>query len=86
MTHPKILEQYEVDGWSKDADVDSENFAALQQVKFLLSPPAARVEGLQHIDGLIAENDGASLRAKSELFDLRRKLSLTYNQMLKAKR
>ena len=54
--HPKILEQFEQDGWSKDSDVDPETFADLQRLKFWLSAPVERAAALQHISGLIADS------------------------------
>lgn len=80
--HPKITEQKEMDGFADD--VDSETFTDLQRVKLLLSAPIDRVAALQHISGLIAADDGTSLRAKADLFDLHRKLSVTHSQMIKA--
>ena len=86
MKHPKIEEQRELDGWSKDnSDVDQE-FVALQNAKFVLSSPLSRAEALQHIDGLISADDGASLRSKSHLVELRRGLSQTHQAMLKVGR
>ena len=82
--HPKIKEQMALDGYSDD--VDPETFSELQRVKFLLSQPADRVAAIQNLDSLIAQPDDSTLRAKSELLNLRRKLSLTHEQMLKARR
>lgn len=86
MTHPKILEQYEVDGWSKDADVDQETFVGLQNAKFILSSPQDRISAIQNLDTLIAQDDLTSLRSKAELFNLKRGLAQTHQAMLKVGR
>jgi hypothetical protein len=82
--HPKIIEQLEQDGWSKDSDVDPDTFADLQRLKFMLSAPVERTAALQHMQNIIAEDDGTSLRSKADLFQLHRKLSATDSQMRKA--
>jgi hypothetical protein len=84
MAHQKIEEQIQLDGF--DSDVDPETFTELQRVKFILSSPVERVQGLQHLSAAISADDGTSLRAKADLFDLHRKLSLTHEQLIKARR
>ncbi len=80
--HPKITEQKEMDGFADDVDVGT--FTELQQVKFLVSAPIERVAALQHISAAISADDGTSLRAKADLFQLHRKLSATHLQMTRA--
>ena len=84
MTHPKILEQIESDGF-QDAP-DSQTFAAHQNAKFVLSDAQNRILALQNLDTLIAQDDGTSLRAKAELWTLKRGLSATHQAMLKVGR
>ena len=51
-----------------------------------MNEPAARVAALAQVDAAIGQDDGTSLRAKSQLVSLRRKLSQTHEQLLKAGR
>ena len=84
MAHKLIEEQYEIDGF-QDAP-DSQTFAAHQNAKFVLSSPQDRISALQHMDKLIAQDDGTSLKEKAELWNLKRGLSQTHQAMLKVGR
>jgi len=88
MSHdmPKALrDQATSDGWSQHTDPDPDSFATYQQLKALQRSPAERTAMIEAIDNEIA-NGGETLRKKAQLLDLRRRLSFTHEQMLKAKR
>jgi hypothetical protein len=82
--HPLLKQVAERDGISQHSDLDHDDFAAVQTFKAILHGPANRIQALHELDQAIAAEDG--LRAKSKLFALRRKLSHTHEQMLKAGR
>jgi hypothetical protein len=84
--HPAIRNVALTDGWSQHADIDHNTFCTYQQAKLVIHPPASRVEVLNKLDEVIGQDDGTSLRSKSQLMDLRKKLSLTHEQLLKARR
>jgi hypothetical protein len=84
--HPAIRNVANTDGWSQHGDVDHDTFCTYQQAKLVMHPPASRVQVLNDLDQVIGAEDGTSLRAKSNLVDLRKKLSLTHEQLLKARR
>jgi hypothetical protein len=81
--HPELQYQAELDGWGQGADVDPDVFAAVQQVKLALHSPQTRRAALNEIDKCIGRDDGTTLRAKSQLMDLRRKLSGTHQRLLR---
>jgi hypothetical protein len=84
-THPAIRHCASLDGHSEKEDIDHDGFATYQQLKFVVSPPAHRMDALNQIDAQISQNSG-TLRQKSELVDLRRRLSRTHESLLKAGR
>ena len=84
--HPAIRSVANTDGWSQSADIDHSDFCVYQQVKFVIHPPASRMQVLNDLDRVIGADDGTSLRSKSQLVDLRKKLSATHEQLLKARR
>jgi hypothetical protein len=84
--HPELRYQAEIDGWSQGADVDPEAFAAYQQFKMALNSPQIRRATLNEVDKAIGREDGQTLRARSQLFDLRRKLSGVHERLLKVGR
>ena len=84
--HPAIRNVANTDGWSQHAAVDHVTFVTHQQAKFVIHPPASRIAVLNDLDRVIGQDDGTSLRAKSQLVDLRKKLSATHEQLLKARR
>ena len=75
-----------LDGASQHYDIDREAFVSMQQAKMLLHPPENRVKALLDIDAAIDASEGGNLRQTSELVRLRRELSKTHEQMLKAGR
>jgi len=79
--HPAIRHGANMDGWSQDAEIDPEAFAGYQQAKFVMSPPAHRMDALNQIDGQISD-ETATPRQRSELITLRRRLSLTHERLL----
>jgi hypothetical protein len=84
--HYLIKEQAELDGWGKDATIDPEAFIRLQCWKACYAPVENRVAAIRAVDQAIGQDDGSSLRAKSQLFELRRSLSQLHEGLLKAKR
>ena len=84
--HPAIRSVANTDGWSQHEDIDHVTFVTHQQAKFVVHPPTSRIQVLNELDQVIGQNDGTTLRAKSQLVDLRKKLSLTHEQLLKARR
>jgi hypothetical protein len=84
--HKKILEQAREDGWSQDADVDLGAFAQVHQARMALMGPTQRMRILNNVDAAIGEQDGSTLRSKSDLLRLRRSLSHTHESLLKAGR
>jgi hypothetical protein len=85
--HPELGYQSELDGWSQNADVDPAAFAMWQQVKMVMTnDPQTRRAALNEVDRAIGRDDGTTLRSKSQLMDLRRKLSQTHEALLKAGR
>jgi hypothetical protein len=84
--HPTLRHQASLDGWSQHGDVDFNSFATHTQAKMVLHGPAERMKCLNQLDSIIGADDGATLRSKSQLAQLRRKLSHTHESMLKAGR
>jgi hypothetical protein len=84
--HPVIRRAANMEGWSEGADIDHDAFAALNQVKLAMHGPQARMQALETIDQQIGADDGTTLRSKSQLVSLRRKLSYTHERLLKAGR
>jgi hypothetical protein len=83
--HPSIKHQALLDGWGEHDDIHPEAFTVFQQFKALLHSPDSRMQALNQLDNAIGQ-DGATLRSKSQLVSLRRRLSQTHEQMLKAGR
>ena len=83
--HPSIKHQALLDGWSQNADIDPDHFATYQQFKMVLHDPTSRMNALNQIDEQIG-NENTTLRQRSQLLDLRRRLSVTHEQLLKARR
>lgn len=81
--HPEIRYMAEVEGWSQAADIDRDAFTALQQFRMAMNSPGTRRAALNEIDRAIGQNDGQTLRSKSQLVDLRRKLSQTHERLLR---
>jgi hypothetical protein len=84
--HPALKYQAELDGWSQGADIDRDAFTVVQQFKMAMHQPEQRRQALAQIDQALSAEDGQTLRSKSQLFDLRRKLSQTHEALLKAGR
>jgi hypothetical protein len=84
--HKTIRNVALTDGWSQHADIAHDEFCAYQQAKLIVHPPESRIAVLNQLDQVIGQDDGGSLRAKSQLVDLRKRLSLTHEQLLKARR
>jgi hypothetical protein len=84
--HPVIRRAADLDGWSQHADVDIDAFTALNQAKLAMYGPQARMQALRAIDEAISTDDGTTLRSKSQLALVRRRLSYTHEQLLKAGR
>jgi hypothetical protein len=84
--HKKILEQAREDGWSQDADVDLGHFAEVHQRRMVLMGPTERMRLLNNVDAAIGEQDGSTLRTKSDLRRLRRSLSHTHEALLRSGR
>jgi hypothetical protein len=84
--HPAIRNVADSDGVAPGAHIDHEGFCAYQQAKFIISPPAARAQAIRDIETAIGLDDGTSLRSKSQLLDLHKKLSFTHRAMRKAGR
>lgn len=83
--HPGIKRQALYDGWSENADVDLNDFATVQQLKLVALPPDQRVRALEEIDAAMSADD-VSVRRKSELLQVRRRMAFTHEAMLRAKR
>ena len=84
--HPLLKRAQELDGWSQHADVDPNDFISLQKYKMLLHPPENRARALHEIDAAIDASEGGNLRQTSDLVRLRRELSKTHEELLKAGR
>jgi hypothetical protein len=84
--HPELRYQAEIDGWSQSAaDIDRDAFTAYQQFKMVLCPsPQIRRATLNEIDKEIGGS--GTLRSKSQLLELRRKLSHTHEALLRSGR
>jgi hypothetical protein len=83
--HPAIRHCANLDGHSQHADIDHNSFVTYQQCKAVVSPPAHRMDALNQLDAQISLETG-SLRQRSQLVDLRRRLSHTHEALLKAGR
>jgi hypothetical protein len=81
--HPELRYEAELAGLPEGADVDRDAFNAYQQFRMALNSPQTRRAALNEIDKCIGRDDGTTLRAKSQLLDLRRKLSGTHERLLK---
>jgi hypothetical protein len=64
-------------------EFDHDQFAATQALKSILHPPVTRMNALNDLDNVIGANDGTSLRQKSQLLDLRRKLGVVHSRLCK---
>ena len=84
--HPAIRNVADADGVVPGAHIDHNGFCVYQQAKFVVTPPAQRAIALRDIETAIGLDDGTSLRAKSQLMDLHKKLSFTHRAMTKAGR
>jgi hypothetical protein len=84
--HPAIRHQAKIDGHSPSADIDHNTFCTVQQIKGVLHSPQSRMDATNQIDAQISREDGGSLRQRSQLVDLRRRLSYTHEALLKAGR
>jgi hypothetical protein len=84
--HPALKYQAELDGWSQGADIDRAVFDAYQSFKMTLHDPQIRRAAIDQVDRAIGEDDGITLRSKSQLVQLRQKLSRTHEMLLKAGR
>jgi len=82
--HPVIKWAAERDGYDeKTQEFDHDQFVAYQSYKSILHPPATRMQALNDLDAAIGANDGTSLRAKAQLFDLRKKLGVVHSRLCK---
>jgi hypothetical protein len=84
--HPLLKQAAEKnDGYDEAAHgpFDHDGFTRYQIYKSILHPPANRMQALNELDSAIAANDGTSLRAKSQLVDLRRKLGVVHSRLCK---
>jgi hypothetical protein len=84
--HPALRYQAELDGWSQSAEIDRAVFDAYQSFKMTLHDPQIRRAEFDQVDRAIGENDGQTLRSKSQLVQLRQKLSQTHERLLKVGR
>jgi hypothetical protein len=84
--HPALKYQAELDGWSQSAEIPRDVFDAYQSFKMTLHDPQIRRAAIDQVDRAIGENDGQTLRSKSQLVLLRQKLSRTHEMLLKAGR
>jgi hypothetical protein len=73
------------DGYNEQAhgEFDHDHFAAYQAYKSILHKPAERMQALNDLDAAIGANDGTSMRAKAQLFDLRKKLGVVHARLCK---
>jgi hypothetical protein len=83
--HPLLKQIAEQNGYDETAhgEFNHDQFAAQQAVKSILTKPVDRMTALNDLDTVIAANDGTSLRAKSQVFDLRRKLATMHSRLCK---
>ena len=84
--HDLIKRQQELDGWSQHATPDPNDFILVQKAKMLLHPPENRAKALHDLDAAIDASSTGNLRQTSDLVRLRRELSRTHEEMLKAGR
>jgi hypothetical protein len=86
--HPLIKKQAELDGFSeaKHGPLQLDRMIATQKLKALFHDPKGRAQALQDLDDRIAEQDGSSLRAKSDLVRLRQEYAKAHQALLKAGR
>lgn len=82
--HPAIKRQNQYDGGS-GSDIDPENFAITQQLKFVMYDPGQRAATFEELDRIIGSNEG-SLRQRSQLLRVRQRLAFTDRAMRKASR
>ena len=73
--HPEVRSAALQLGLSENADVDLNGLATAAQLRMVVAPPNTRVKVLEEIDKEISKNDGTTLRQKTELVTLRRRLS-----------
>jgi hypothetical protein len=83
--HPALRHCANLDGFSQDADLTAEQVAYWNSAKMVFSPPADRMNALNQIDAQISRED-ATLRQRSQLITVRRRLSQTHERLLKAGR
>jgi hypothetical protein len=84
--HPAIRNVADSDGVVPGAHIDHAGFCTYQALKFVVTPPAERAKALRDIEQVVGLDDGTSLRSKSQLVDLHKKLSVTHRAMIKAGR
>jgi hypothetical protein len=80
--HPAIRHCANLDGHPQHADIDHNSFVVHQQCKAVVSPPSHRMDALNQLDAQISL-DTSSLRQRSQLVDLRRRLSHTHEYLLR---
>jgi hypothetical protein len=83
--HPRLRNRALLDGLSEHADFDPEGFATTQQIKMVLHPPESRMQALQSLDEAMAD-ESVPLKQRSQLLQLRRRMALTHEQLLKVGR
>jgi hypothetical protein len=83
--HPALRHCANLDGFSQDADLGPEDIAYVNAAKMMFSPPADRMNALNQIDAQISRED-ATLRQRSQLVTVRRRLSQVHEKLLTAGR
>jgi hypothetical protein len=83
--HPAIRQQANMDGHPEKADINVDAFTSYQQFRAVLHPPRQRMDALNQLDAQLSRED-CTLRQRSQLMDVRRRLSRTHELLLKAGR
>jgi hypothetical protein len=83
--HPALRHSANLDGFSENADLGPEDIAYVNAAKMMFSPPAHRMNALNQLDAEIGRED-ATLRQRSQLVTVRRRLSQVHEKLLKAGR